>query len=474
MGRPFHNLGWLLLVNLVYALAALVAWPVYLFLLATRKKYRSRCWERWGIVPNFAKRREQGTGNREPEKKLQTAAPTTRQSKRLWVHAISVGEVEAARTFVPALAEAFPDHEIVLSTTTMTGHERALKLFPGRPVFHFPLDLWPCVALALRRVRPAAVIQVESEWWPNFFLMAARRGIPVACVNVRITERGQRGYGRIRPLMRAVFNSTRAIGVQAEVYRKRFLSLGAAPECLHVTGQMKHDTVTFADTAADADDLAREMNLVADETVLVAGSTGPGEEETLLAAYREVRQADPHLRLVLVPRRPENFEAAAEAVLKAGFGLVRRSKPAEPQGPKEDPPVLLGDTMGEMMTWYGRADLVFVGRSLVPLGGSNPMEPGALGRPLLWGPHMFNFPIEAPALVQAGAAREVTDAASLAAAILDLLTHPGKRRQMGEAARATIRRMQGATARNVDLLRSVLSDQRPDSTGRGGSPDPPR
>ena len=494
MKRLCLNLGWFLVVNLFYALAALVGWPVYLFFLLTRRKYRSRCWERWGFVPVLPERREPGTGNREPgrtrrlqrrergpgtrepgkKKETKKEAPSTGAGKRLWVHAISVGEVEAARTFLPALAEAFPDHPIVLSTTTMTGRERAMKLFPGTPVFHFPLDFWPCVALALRRVGPAAFIQVESEWWPNFFLMAARQGIPVACVNVRITEKGHRGYGRIRPLMRAVFNSTRAIGVQAEVYRERFLSLGADPQRLHVTGQMKHDTVTFADAVAGADDLAREMGLAPDETVLVAGSTGPGEEETLLAAYHEARRSQPHLRLVLVPRRPESFAAAAEAILRAGFGLVRRSKPAERQGPQDAPPVLLGDTMGEMMKWYGRADLVFVGRSLVPLGGSNPMEPGALGRPLLWGPHMFNFPIEAPALVEAGAAREVRDAASLAAAILDLLTHAEKRRQMGEAARATIRGMQGATARNIELVRSVLSDQQPDSTGRGGSPDPPR
>jgi len=452
MRRFWDNLGWLILLNLFYTVSGLLAWPVYLFLLATRKKYRHHWWERWGFVPNFRERREQAAGNSRQDK-----TKTQQEPKRIWVHAISVGEVEAARTFVPALAEAFPDHQIVLSTTTMTGRERALRLFPGRPVFHFPLDLWPAVALALRRVRPTAVIQVESEWWPNFFLMAARRGIPVVCVNVRITEKGARGYGRVGRFMRRVFNSTRAIGVQADMYRERFIRLGADPAKIAVTGQMKHDCVTFADAIKGVGDLAREMHLEPGETVLVAGSTGPGEEEPLLAAYREARRDQPHLRLVLVPRRPENFDAAAEAVLKAGCPLVRRSRPGEPQGPKDEPPVLLGDTMGELMKWYARADLVFVGRSLVPLGGSNPMEPGALGRPLLWGPHMFNFPIEAPALVAAGAARQVTDAAGLRAAVLDLLTHPEKRRQMGEAARATIRRMQGATARNIQLVRQALS-----------------
>ncbi|MBE3068738.1 MAG: 3-deoxy-D-manno-octulosonic acid transferase [Planctomycetes bacterium] len=439
--RP--NPLWFLVVNATYALAALVGWPYYLFLLVTRRKYRHRCWQRWGLVPKS--RRAPGG--------------------RFWVHAISVGEVEAARTFVPALAEAFPQADIVLSTTTMTGYERARKLFPGRTVFHFPLDLWPCAAAALARVRPTAVVQVESEWWPNFFLMARRRGIPLVCVNVRITERGARGYRRIGRLMRAVFNTASAIGVQAPVYAERFLALGVDADRLCVTGQMKHDGVTFADTAAGAEDLRRDVGIDAGDLVVVAGSTAPGEETPILAAYGEARRAYPRLRLVLVPRRPENFDAAADAVTAAGLGVVRRSKTAEWQGSKLLPPVILGDTMGELMKWYALADIVFVGRSFVPLGGSNPMEPGSLARPLVWGPEMFNFPVEAAALVEAGAAREVLDAADLAAAIVDLLTHRERRRQMGEAARQTIRGMQGATRRTIDLVREAL-DAGPPARGR--------
>jgi 3-deoxy-D-manno-octulosonic-acid transferase len=429
--------GWSLLVGAAYTAAAVVGWPVYAYLLATRAKYRANLGERWGLAPRF-----------EPGR------------TRLWVHAISVGEVEAARTFIPALAEAFPQAEIVLSTTTLTGRQRAERLFPGTPIFHFPLDLGPCVRAALNRVRPTAVIQVESEWWPNFFLKAARRGIPIVCVNVRITEKGARGYGRIAGLMRAVFNTARAVGVQADIYRDRFLALGVDAGRLHVTGQMKHDGVTFADTVPGADDLAREMDIASDAPVLVAGSTGPGEEEPLLAAYREARKMSPALRLVIVPRRPETFPTAAEAVRRAGLPLVRRSAPGQVEGGDGfQPPIILGDTMGEMMKWYARADIVFVGRSLVPIGGSNPMEPGALGKPLLWGPEMFNFPVEAPALVAAGAARQVTGAADLGAAIIDLLTHPTRCSQMGRAAQDAIRQMQGATRRNVDLVRQALADE---------------
>ena len=441
---------WLVVVNAAYTVAALVAWPVGAALAAAKKKYRRGLWERLGFVPRFDPGRP-----------------------RLWVHAISVGEVEAARTFVPALAAAFPDHDVVVSTTTMTGRERARKLFPGLPVFHWPLDLLPCVALALARVGPRAVIQVESEWWPNFFLLAARRGIPVVVVNLRLTERGARGYRRIRPLMRAVFNSCRAIAVQADLYAGRLRDLGAEAARLRVTGQMKHDAVRFADTAEGAARLRQEMRIGPAAPVIVAGSTGPGEEAPLLAAFAQVRTWHPEARLVLVPRRPENFDAAAEAVLRADFGVVRRStgRPRQatrqggPEGPASVPPVILGDTMGELLAWYALADVVFVGRSLMPLGGSNPMEPGALGRAILWGPHMFNFPVEAQALAAAGAALEVADAPALAAAMDDLLTHPDRRREMGEAARAVIRRMQGATARNVDLVREALAG--------GQSPRPP-
>ncbi|MFO8014614.1 MAG: 3-deoxy-D-manno-octulosonic acid transferase [Phycisphaerae bacterium] len=462
MAQDRPNLVSVLTVNAAYAGASAVGWPYYLYLLATRRKYRANMAERWGLVPRFDPCRP-----------------------RFWVHAISVGEVEAARTFVPALAEAYPEAEIVLSTTTLTGRERARERFPDRPVFHFPLDLWPCVAAAFRRVRPTAVIQVESEWWPNFFFAAARRGVPVVCVNVRLTDRGARGYRRIRPIMRQVLGCVSAIGVQAEVYRDRLVSLGADPARICVTGQMKHDGVTFADSVEGADALARAVGLAPEEPVLVAGSTGPGEEEPLLEAYRRVRAAGIPLRLVLVPRRPESFDGAAEAIRAAGLPLLRRSEnmdgnddsPGATDGSSiraagsestvwqanrgtrpsnAEPPVVLGDTMGELMPWYALADVVFVGRSLVPIGGSNPMEPGSLAKPMLWGPAMFNFPVEAPALVAAGAAREVAGADDLAGALKDLLTHPDARRQMGEAARETIRGMQGATARNVALVREVV------------------
>jgi 3-deoxy-D-manno-octulosonic-acid transferase len=430
------NFLWLALVNFTYLLAILFGWIVYLPLLVFRKKTRHNFWERWGFGPAF---------------------PAGR--KRLWIHAISVGEVEAARTFLPALAAAFPDAGIVFSTTTMTGRERAHQLFPGRPIFYLPFDFAPCVLLTLFRVKPTAIIQVESEWWPNFFLISSILKRPIVCVNVRLTEKGQKGYKRIPTLMANVFNSTRAIGVQADVYGRRLIELGTDPERLRVTGQMKHDGVAFTDTVPGAAELAREMKIDPREPVIVAGSTAPEELAILLASYHEIRAKAPSVRLVIVPRRPENFDSAAETILKAGCGLIRRSKPDEIQGEPGQPIVLLGDTMGELMKWYGRANVVFIGRSLVPLGGSNPMEPGSIGKAILWGPHMFNFPVEAAAFEAAGAARQVTDAATMTAAIIDLLAHVDVRRRMGDAARETIRTMQGATARSILFVREALAEE---------------
>jgi 3-deoxy-D-manno-octulosonic-acid transferase len=192
----------------------------------------------------------------------------------------------------------------------------------------------------------------------------------------------------------------------------------------------------------------------------VAGSTAPGEEAILLEAFRAVRERRPAARLVIVPRRPENFDTAAAAILIAEFSVLRQST-GETTGPTPPAPVILGDTMGDLMKWYALADVVIIGRSFEALGGSNPMEPGSLAKPFLWGPHMFNFAVEAREMLSAGAARQVADLPALAQALEELLTHADRRREMGAAARSVIRRLQGATRRNVDLVRETLAAKEP-------------
>jgi len=421
-----------LAMDVAYGLFVLLAWPVYVPAILSRKKWRTGFAERLGIVPRLQK-----------------------HPLRLWVHAISVGEVEAARSFIPALAEALPHADIVISTTTLTGRERAQSLFPGHLVFHFPLDLTLSVMSALSRIKPTAIIQVEAEWWPNFIIKAARRDIPIVAVNVRITEKALRGYRRMRWLMTTMLNAFREIGVQNQLYADRLTSLGADTGRVDVTGQMKYDNVTFKPPEG-AEELASRCGLAADETIIVAGSTGPGEPEMLLGVYRKLRQQHKSLRLVIVPRRPEQFEDAAERIKLAGFPIFRLSKG---EGPMAHDAVILGDTMGELMKFYQLADVAFIGRSMVPMGGSNPIEPASLGKAVIFGSHMFNFADTAEVFLRGGAARQVGDEAELADVLQHMLSDPNTLKEMGERGLACITEQQGATKHNIALVKSALGDK---------------
>jgi len=421
-----------ILMDICYGLFALICSPVYVPMILGRKKWRANFLERLGIVPRLKS-----------------------HPLRLWVHAISVGEVEAARSFVPALAEAFPDAEVVISTTTLTGRERAKRLFPDHLIFHFPLDVSPSVMSAISRIKPTAIIQVEAEWWPNFFIKAARRAIPVIAVNVRITEKGLKGYQKIRPLVRVMLNAATAIGTQSQLYADRLISLGADKGRIKVTGQMKYDNVSLQQVAG-AGELAERCRLDADAPLIVAGSTGPGEPEILLRIYRKLKAKYKGLRLAIVPRRPEQFEETAAQIKQAGFGLFRLSQADEQAAAADNDAVILGDTMGELMKFYQLADIVFIGRSLVPLGGSNLIEPASLGKPAVFGPHMFNFAEPADYFLGRGAARQVKNESELVETLDELLASPDKRRETGDRGRECIAEQQGATQRNIQLVKEIL------------------
>ncbi len=449
---------------LAYALFALLSWPILLPFLLLKDKWRPGLAERFGFVPRL------------PPHPL-----------RIWIHAISVGECEAALPLVAVLRKKFPDAELVISTTTRTGRARAAKLFPGLTLFHYPFDCPWAVRRSFRRIRPALIVEVEPEWWPSFLFIAARRRIPLAAVNVRITEKSLRGYLRVRPLAAAMINAASLVAVQNDQYRDRLLTLGVDPGRLVVTGQMKYDNIT-GDPVPGAPDLARDLGLsyssmgvspmsptgilpvaavssvsTSEEILLVAGSTGPGEEEILLDAYAALKPRFPALRLALVPRKPERFDEVARLIAARDFPLLRRSETKSnnvggmaARGHASTAPVILGDTMGELMKFYQLARIAFIGRSLIPLGGSNPIDPASLGLPLLFGPHMFNFPESHELFLASGAARVVTDADSLAAALDDLLQSPQRLTELGRLAREAVLQRRGATDRNLALLSDLL------------------
>ena len=375
----------------------------------------------------------------------------------IWIHGVSLGEVNAARTLVAELHGQLPDYRVVISATTDTGLAAADRLFaPDHLVFRWPADFTCCVRRALGRVRPDLVVLIEGEVWPNFLAACNRLNVPAVIVNGRLSaDRGYPRYRRLGPLAARLFNRLAAIGAQDEPYAARYRSLGVRAEKVHVTGMMKFDSAVVADRVAGQDELARAVGLRGADGVLVAGGTGPGEEKMLLDVFAEMSRDHPGLRLAIVPRKPERFDEVARLVAGTGLPCVRRSRQPDGEAPADEPrAVILGDTMGELRKFYALARVVFVGRSLVPMGGSDMIEAAALGRPTAFGPHTFNFP-QADDLAAHGCAR-VADAGDLKDRLSAWLADPAAAGADGRAAQAYVRSRQGATRRNVAMICDVL------------------
>jgi 3-deoxy-D-manno-octulosonic-acid transferase len=377
------------------------------------------------------------------------------------VHGVSVGEVLAARGLVAAMEEAMPGWDVVLSTTTRSGQEVARRNFPGFHLFYYPIDFSFVTRRVLDRIRPDVVVLLELEIWPNFLLSTSRRGIPVFLVNGRITERSVRGYRWLQKAIPEPLDRIRLYAVQTAAYRDRFLALGVPPGRVFVTGNMKFDTVVTEGVEALRASVAASLGLRGDEWILIAGSTHDGEEGAVLGAFRAVAEGDPRARLVLVPRHVERVAAVEEAVRAAGFRPVRRTRLAAAEGSAGTggggpAPVLVVDTMGELGSLYAVADAVFVGGSLVPRGGQNVLEPAGFGKPVVIGPHRWNFAEAVEELAAAGGLEVVPDAAGLREAILRLHADRGAAARRGEAARGAVLRGKGATRRTLDLLRERL------------------
>lgn len=403
------------------------------------------------------------------------AAPRDPARPAVMIHAVSLGEINATRALVKSLMDAEPNLHVIVSTTTETGHDRAQQLYGGQPglsVIRYPLDFSKAVVRVLDAVRPDVVVLMELEVWPNFLRQCRARGVPVVLVNGRLTTSSFRRYRWIKPVAGGMFRRLGAICVQDETYARRFVELGADPEKVRITGTMKFDTAEVADRVPGDDDLAAAVGLYPGaEPIWVCGSTGPGEEEVILGVYRRLLARHSRLRLVLVPRKPERFDEVAGLVEAAKFRVLRRSwtvptpdnpsprLPAELRGGAL-PPVVLGDTMGELRKFYSMADVVFVGRSLVNLGprqhGSDMIEPAALGKPVVTGPFTGNFAEVMNRLRAADAVMEVPDAQTLEQTVSVLLFSPEQALGMGRRAQQAVLREKGATARHVGVVLEQL------------------
>lgn len=376
-------------------------------------------------------------------------APRTR--RRILIHGVSVGEVKGSAPLVRLLAEQEADAEIVISATTETGLEVARQVFPGLAIVRFPIDLSWCVERFLARVQPDLVVLVELEIWPNFLRICNRRGVPVAVVNGRITERSFRRYHRFRSTL-PQFNRISLFCVQLEEYAQRFRGLGGASERVVVTGNMKADGL-FREPSPErtrkVEELRGLLGVQAGQLTVVAGSTHAPEEGWFVEACRS---AVPAARVVVVPRHPPRAsdvrrDVAALGVEPQMLTELRRGERVDPARP------LVVDTIGELEALYALADIVFVGGSLIEHGGQNMLEPAAQGCAVVWGPHVQNFRQEAALLESAGACRRVADRADLARVLRALAADAGERERMAIAAREAVALQKGATKLTLAALR---------------------
>lgn len=425
----------------VYTAILYLAAPLVLLRLLWRSRlqpeYRARLRERFGFV-----------------------APA-QAGVAVWVHAVSVGEALAALPLIEALIARHGAEQVWVTTTTPTGSARVAAALGARVRHSYaPYDLPGSVARFLLRVRPRNVVVMETELWPNLFRALRVRRMPLLIANARLSPNSFRGYARLPRFARRTLADCSAIAAQSETDAQRFIALGAPPQRVRVIGNLKFDLVLPDAQLAAGRRLRQALEGPAaekkHEPVWVAASTHHGEEEAVLAAHRRLLETWPGATLILVPRHPQRFDAVARLIESSGFQCVRRSAFGEFGGfdscLKAPGSILLGDSMGEMFVYLAAADVAFVGGSLVGIGGHNVLEPAALGLPVLFGPHMFNFAAARALLLECGAAREVADAAALARELAELAGSRASREATGQAGAAAVAGSRGALARLLEML----------------------
>ena len=375
----------------------------------------------------------------------------------IWLHAVSVGEAMASRPLLKALRDRYPGHCIVISTTTETGRGVASG-FPEKDLcVYFPFDFLPAVQRTLDAIRPDVVIIMETEIWPNFSREAKRRGCPLILANGRISDRSFGRYLRFRWFFSHALEQFSALCVQTDTDRERICAVGAPPERTLTGGNLKYD-IPYRPIPEEEKAALRERYAIPGRlTVLTAGSTHPGEEEPVLAAYQELSAARPSLFLVLAPRHPERTGEVAALLEKAGLPFCRRTALTDAgTAPFTEGQVLLVDTIGELMDLYALSDLVFVGGSLVPTGGHNLLEPASVGVPSIFGPHMTNFREIAGLVLRYEAGIQVDGAAGLVAACRGLIDDIGQRRLLGRNGLRMMEENGGATERHMEVIAKYM------------------
>ncbi len=371
----------------------------------------------------------------------------------IWIHAVSVGEVQAAVPLVNALAKQFPDRRLLVTTVTPTGAERVQALF-GDSVQHcyIPFETPYAVTRFFNSVQPDIALILETEIWPNLYHECGQREIPLILVSARISPKSVDNYRRFLPLFRQTLSYGIVIAAQSASDAERFKRLGAAPERTWITGNIKFDIELPNDLLERGDNFRRDN--FEGRPVWVAASTHEREEEQVLYAHEMVRQQFPNALLILVPRHPERFAAVRNLLHKQGLNFVARTDGVPCTADTE---VYLGDTMGDVPMFYAAANVAFVGGSLVPIGGHNLLEPAALGRPVVTGPHLFHTQDIADKFATRGASIAVNNAGQLGAAVADLFADEATAIDIGNRGRQIVQQNKGALDRLLKLLQPLLS-----------------
>jgi len=425
------------LVNFAYLMALILISPKIIYRAVKYGRYRAGWGQRLGRI-----------SRKNPNR------------KSIWIHAVSVGEVNAAKTLVEKFKNSLDDYDIVITATTDTGRDRAEKLYAkDHEVFYFPFDISFVMQRAFQNISPALCILMELELWPNLIAAARKKEIPVVVVNGRISDSSFPRYKMIKPLLKKTFQNVRLFLAQTDEYAQRFIALGGRRDRTVISGNLKYDTAEITDTVAGSEEIAKTLNL-GPERLWVAGGTGVGEEKIILDVFKKLRDEKKlaKLKLAIVPRKPERFDEVADLIEKYGFEMVRysqaKARPIEKNTNKAD--VILGDTMGDLRKFYSLANIVLVGRSMVPMGGSDMMESTALGKCTMFGPHTFNFKQTVSALLADKGAIEVKDADELFQMMQKCLSDKKYADNIAKKGQDVIRKNQGATKKSCQEIVKLL------------------
>ncbi len=373
-----------------------------------------------------------------------------REKRNLWIHAVSVGEVQAVGGLIKELKKAYPQYQLVLTTVTKTGFELAQQNFAQEClVLYAPVDLSWSVRRFVRNVSPTVYLVAETEIWPNLWLALGKDRIPIVQVNGRISDQAFGRYERIKWLLAPIINKAHLFCMQSERDVKRLVALGALPQKVHLAGNIKFD-----DVADSVGFHPQDYGLLPEEPVWIAGSTHPGEEEIILSVYAQLRAAHPRLRLILAPRHPHRVKEVCHLVESQNFGVRLFSTLSTTRVQADE--VIVVDTIGQLRSLYSLATVVFVGKSLRVGGGHNIIEPAFWSKPIVVGPAMQNFQDILDIFLQHQAIRQVADAKDLMKNVSELLANSAERERLGASAKDAIRQYQGATRRIVMALSALV------------------